>query len=213
MNQELHYYLKSRSRVELIELIPDHVNTVLEVGCGAGFTGSDLKRAGYTVYGVDSSSVAIELARKTNSYEALTVVDIESVNTPFPGIRFDSILYPDVLEHLVDPWALLNKHHAFLSKHGVVVASIPNVRYYRVSLGLILKGNWNYVAMGVLDRTHLRFFTKKTIMSMFKDAGYTDIQIHPKLHVSRKWGILNKLLLNALSDFFALQYLVVARKI
>ena len=84
---------------------------------------------------------------------------------------FDIVSFNDVLEHIVDPWATLEAVKGWLSPSGVVLAAIPNVQWLPVVIGLVM-GRWDYEETGILDRTHVRFFTRKTIMDMFAGCGY-----------------------------------------
>ena len=92
---------------------------------------------------------------------------------------FDCIVFNDVIEHVVDPWTMLRKAERHLAPDGLIVASIPNIRYYIVVRDLLLRGRWEYADWGVLDRTHLRFFTRESISRLFPDCGYTIEQLTP----------------------------------
>jgi 2-polyprenyl-3-methyl-5-hydroxy-6-metoxy-1,4-benzoquinol methylase len=87
-------------------------------------------------------------------------------------VRFDCIVFNDVLEHMVDPWDALRRSLSNLSPGGTAVASMPNLRYLPVVVRLVLKGDFAYTDSGVMDRTHLRFFTKKTMRRLFESCGY-----------------------------------------
>ena len=87
------------------------------------------------------------------------------------GERFDLVVFNDVLEHMVDPWSALHAAHSVLTESGVVLASVPNIQYAPVVESLI-RGGFDYADSGVLDRTHLRFFTRKTLLEMFAGAGF-----------------------------------------
>jgi len=78
----------------------------------------------------------------------------------------------DVIEHVVDPWSLLGTIAQHLAPGGCVVAAIPNVRHLPVSAGLLFRGRWTYTGVGILDRTHVRFFTRETVVALFGEAGY-----------------------------------------
>src|SRR5262249_12512675 len=97
-------------------------------------------------------------------------------NCELNGKRFDCIVFNDVLEHMIDPYSALVYAKESLVPNGRVVASIPNVRYFDNVWSLLIDGSWEYCDAGILDRTHLRFFTKKSIESMFVDLGY-DIEV------------------------------------
>ncbi len=96
---------------------------------------------------------------------------METLDLPFEEGYFDCILLADVLEHLRNPAAALKKLRGYLSDSGTVVASIPNVRFLSV-IRELAEGRWKYRNFGILDRTHLRFFTKKEMETLFRDAGF-----------------------------------------
>ena len=129
-----------------------------------------------------------------------------------PNHYFDCIIMFDILEHLIDPFFLLHELKSKLTKQGVVVASIPNIRYYCMLKQFIIHGNWDYKDQGILDSTHLRFFTYKSIIKMFTNLKYKIIQmegIHPTS--SRTYKILNIIFLNFLSDVKYKHFVIVAR--
>lgn len=144
---------------------------VLDVGCATGIVTRALKeRLGCGVTAVDvSDAMAQEAARYADE---VVVGDISRAETreKLTG-PFDCILFADVLEHLADPWETLRWAKTMLSSSGCVLASIPNVAYYRVRLRL-LAGRFEYTKFGILDDTHLRFFTLKTAKRLFIDSGY-----------------------------------------
>jgi 2-polyprenyl-3-methyl-5-hydroxy-6-metoxy-1,4-benzoquinol methylase len=129
---------------------------------------------------------------------------------------FDCIILNDVLEHLVDPFEALLYCRELLNSQGRVVASIPNVRYFDNIWNLLVHKNWEYTDWGILDKTHLRFFTKRSILSTFSDLDY-DIEtidginplpvLHP--HHVKRFRLLNRILWNKLEDMNYLQFAVV----
>jgi 2-polyprenyl-3-methyl-5-hydroxy-6-metoxy-1,4-benzoquinol methylase len=149
--------------------VPLAARSVLDVGCLAGGFGQMLKmrRASIEVWGIEADPAAAEAARSR-----LDHVIEGAYPDAAPARRFDCVVFNDVLEHLADPWAALEHAKSLLSPGGVVVASIPNVRYYRVSWSLLTRGKWEYGDGGVLDRTHLRFFTRQTVEELFRSCGY-----------------------------------------
>ncbi len=203
------YYTGSRD--DLIRLIPAGATRILEVGCAAGMTGRALKRAGVQeVVGVELREDVASEARRF--YDQVIAGDVEKVELPYEEGHFDCIIYGDVLEHLIDPWALLRKHSLLLRSGGAIVCSIPNVRHYKNMKGLLVRGEWEYRERGVLDRTHLRFFTRKSIETMVRDAGF-EITTMIKRPSGAGWlKALNRVLRNGLIDHLVLQYLFLAVK-
>ncbi|MZH02522.1 MAG: glycosyltransferase, partial [Nitrospinae bacterium] len=158
-------------RNDLIPLIPMDAKCILEVGCAAGMTGRELKkRSGTFVAGIELNARAAEAAREV--LDDVVQGSIEEMELPYSENSFDCILFADVLEHLVDPLSALIKVRHLLKKEGTVVASIPNVQFHGV-IHKLIEGNWTYEKEGILDETHLRFFTYKEIVKLFKDAGYS----------------------------------------
>jgi 2-polyprenyl-3-methyl-5-hydroxy-6-metoxy-1,4-benzoquinol methylase len=159
------------SRNEVLPFIPSQAESILDVGCGQGGFGSTLRRAdaGRVIWGVEPDERAASQAAP--HYDRLLVGGFPDALVGH-GVSFDCVVFNDVLEHMVDPWSALRHTAQLLSKSGVIVASIPNVRFVRTVLDLVFGGNWTYTDIGVLDRTHLRFFTRRTIIKLFSDEGY-----------------------------------------
>jgi len=155
---------------DLLEAIPANCQLVLEVGCGAGRLGLEYKKKtpGCAYYGVeiDSPSAAIAGTR----LDMALCGSIEQIDLSFLNGKADCIVYGDVLEHLIDPWAVLRAHRRLLKPGGKMVACIPNSQHWSMLMSL-LGGNWTYQENGLLDRTHLRFFTLRTISDLFAQAG------------------------------------------
>lgn len=116
------------------------------------------------------------------------------------------------MEHLIDPWQCLKRLKEYLKPGGSVIASIPNVNPWRVLKDFILYDKWEYVTAGTLDRTHLRFFTNKSIKAMFEECGYRIVH-RARVSTLRIWvKALNIASLGMLKRFLTYQFLVVARK-
>lgn len=145
--------------------------TVLDVGCATGYLAEALGRNGCTVSGIEYSTEAAEAARA--HLDQLVVADLNAVTLAdaFSGRSFDTVVFGDVLEHLLDPAAALRSAASLLAPGGKVVVSIPNVAHGSVRLAL-LAGRWNYVDRGLLDATHIRFFTYETLQDLLWDSGY-----------------------------------------
>lgn len=209
--QSFDYFQQAFPRTDLIELIPDHARRILDVGCGVGKTGEILRAKGFEeIFGVEINIKAGQQAK--SFYKEVVIGDIERDVLPFSRGFFDCILYGDVLEHLVDPWKVLRSHREILKDDGIIICSIPNIRYYKVLRPLILDGRWEYVDLGILDRTHLRFFTLKTIEDMFRETGYEIKKLIKKKRCSKTMKLINRLVFNGLIDFLVLQYRIVGTK-
>jgi 2-polyprenyl-3-methyl-5-hydroxy-6-metoxy-1,4-benzoquinol methylase len=164
------YY--SQVRPEVVRLVDAPGKRILEVGCAAGAMGAALLKAGAReVVGIDIFGPALELARERLS--AAHQLDLNTLPAlPYPDGRFDYITFADVLEHLVDPVKVLRHMRRYLAPGGHVLVSIPNVRHESVVLPLLVDGQWEYQDWGILDRTHLRFYTRTGVRKMIADAGF-----------------------------------------
>jgi len=205
------YFHYTIPRADLAALIPEGTRRILDVGCGDGKTGPVLKERGFReIVGIELDPRAAEMA--TRSYDRVIVGNVEEEMLPFPRGYFDCILYGDILEHLVDPWKVLRGHREFLADEGSIVCSIPNIRYYKILKSLVLKGRWDYRPLGILDRTHLRFFTLKTIEDMLRETGFEIRTVVKEGYCSGFIKMVNRLLFNRLIDFLVVQYKIVATK-
>ena len=150
-------------------MLPDRMKRVLELGCGAGETMKWIRaqRAVEYAVGIEMSPRIAE--RAASVFDVVQTGDIEAMDLP-PG-DFDLVIALDVLEHLVDPWSVVRRLHGILAPGGAIVASIPNVGHCSVCVPLMLRNRWNYGKGGLLDRTHLRFFTKQTAIDLMTSSG------------------------------------------
>ncbi len=194
-------------REEILPLLPEKVGRALDLGCGSGETSGHLKEEGrfQWVCGVEGSPDAAALAQ--TRMNRVLIGDIEKIEYPFESESFDLILTLDILEHLVDPWATLKKLSRLLKPGGSIVVSIPNVRHYSVVIPLIFLGDWRYTQEGLLDSTHIRFFTKKTAARMFTQEGF---ELKAWDHTGAKKGLgsfLNILTFGLFKEFFIFQNL------
>jgi SAM-dependent methyltransferase len=158
-------------RLELVARIDPTGKAILDVGCAAGAMGQALLAMGAReVVGLDIMADAIKVARHhvTTAYR----VDLNTLpELPFPEQYFDIAIFADVLEHLADPERIVRHLQRWIRPGGEVVCSIPNVRNESVLLPLLVSGAWEYTDAGILDRTHLRFFTLSSIQSFIHRLG------------------------------------------
>jgi len=206
----------SYCRTDLLEFVPRKGNRILEIGAGSGETLLKAKEMGLAeeIVGVELQSI-----KKSNQshpkMDRFIIGDIERMDLDFEENYFDVILCGDILEHLFDPWQCLQKLRPFLREGGVVIASIPNVRYWKISMGLLFGGRWDYKNEGILDKTHLRFFGRKNVVCLFESASLK-IRKLEQMGPQRKWGLaswaVNMLTFGIWSDLLTVQYIIVAAK-
>ena len=170
------YYAHARNDViDMIDDDPGKPISVLEIGCGIGGT---LSRIKYLFPNADIHGIEIEkkVAELGNQRIDIVCGDIERIG--LGERKYDYILFPDVLEHLRDPEVVLLRMRQFIKDNGHIIASIPNLMNASVIHDL-LAGDFTYTDEGILDRTHLKFFTLSTIKKMFEITGYRIDNIKP----------------------------------
>ena len=196
-------------RYDIINFIPDGANKILELGCGSGATLIELKQKGKAdfVAGID----IIDLGQK-NTCDSAIIGDIETMDSlPFQEEFFDVIICADVLEHLVNPWIIVNRLEKYLKNNGIFISSIPNIREIKTMYSIFFRGNFKYVNAGILDKSYLRFFCKKNMIDLFEQNGLKIKNItYKKLRGKR--NLLNKLTFGFLEEFLVVQYLIIAKK-
>lgn len=146
---------------------PGHGRRLLDVGCARGHLSSMLAEAGWDVTGVEADARDASIARAAG----IRVVE-KTAETALEGMteEFDVIVFADVLEHMVDPWMALVSARRRLAPGGRIIISVPNVAHLTIRASLAM-GRFSYADRGIMDRTHLRFFTRRTLTEMVRDAG------------------------------------------
>ncbi len=195
----------SATRTDYVLALPDNPRArILEIGCGAGRTGAYAlehgKCAGY--YGVELCDSAAADARK--QLTEVVVGDIEIVRLPWPPEYFDALILSEVLEHLVDPWSALRKLRTHLHPGAKVFASSPNVCHYSV-LRMMLQGRWDLAECGIMDKTHLRWFTPQSYRRLFESVGYAVDSVSPLAPFGFKARALNVVSLGLTKLFLTYQ--------
>lgn len=211
------YYFE-QTRSEMLPFVPPNCGRLLEVGCGSGAFGQAVKQTRkIEVWGVEPVLSAASIAATKLDHLINRAFDAE---TGLPEGAFDCIVFNDVLEHMLAPEQALRYARALLSPRGVVVASIPNIRHLPVVWELAVHGRWEYRDCGVLDRTHLRFFTRSSMAKMFEAEGYLVKRIcgiypwegppHANPYLQRVHRLLDMVLRGKLADMKFQRFAVVA---
>lgn len=202
----------NNTRHEMLDFLPKNTKTLLDVGCGEGAFASMIKEKFQTeTWGIELMKEEGEKAKKL--LDKVFIGEVESFIDELPDDYFDTIYFNDVLEHLVDPYVVLEKMKSKLSKDGVIISSIPNMRYHSALKNLVLNKNWEYEDHGIMDKTHLRFFTGKSIANMYTRLGYKIIT-HKGINKTKsiKPYFYNLPFLFTAMDMRYLQYATVVKK-
>jgi 2-polyprenyl-3-methyl-5-hydroxy-6-metoxy-1,4-benzoquinol methylase len=169
----LHRYgeMDAQARADLAEKVPAGARTVLDVGCSRGATAPVLRGRGVTrIVGIEPD--AEDAADAARHCDRVLNAHLEEVQSGEFGPEFDAVLFGDVLEHLVDPSEALAGVRPWLTERGVVIASVPNVGHWSIVSDL-LAGRFEYIPYSLLSGTHLRHFTRATIVDLFEACGYS----------------------------------------
>lgn len=202
-------------RAEMLGFIPADSRTVLEVGCGEGYFGQRLKESrDVEVWGIEVVEARARAAE--DRLDRVLSGTVESVISQLPASFFDVVVFNDVLEHLVDPFDVLARIKTCLSPRGVVVSSIPNIRFYPAFYELAVHGDWEYVQEGTLDATHLRFFTGRSIRNMYTRLGYEVLRhegINKLEPMPGRYRLANAIFRGRFDDMQFVQFATVARPV
>lgn len=154
---------------KIIQSVPNG-SAILEIGFASGYIAEKLKKNGNTIVGVEINKQ--DALRAKNIYEKIVIGNIEDINIlkKIGTRKFDVIIFADVLEHLQDPNFVLKNIKKLLSPKGNIIISVPNIAFL-TNRFLHLLGNFDYQDWGIMDRTHLRFFTYKTLLQLVQSSG------------------------------------------
>jgi 2-polyprenyl-3-methyl-5-hydroxy-6-metoxy-1,4-benzoquinol methylase len=214
-------------RVEIMSFLVEPPGTLLDVGCGGGATGVLVKQKfpGTRVVGIEINARAAEHARRQLDLVICAGIEDVDLARELPGETISTVLLLDVLEHLYDPWRALQRIRGWLAPGTRVLASVPNIRNL-ATLSDIAGGRFEYEPNGVLDVTHVRFFTRGSLREMFEQTGFDVRSLEPLTQpavvdpviVNRRPGRVDTRTLSIayqsfddLEDLYALQYVVDAR--
>lgn len=171
-----------RVNPDLLRRIPCNAATVLEIGCAAGQLGAAYKslNPACRYLGVELDAAAAGEAERL--LDKVWAGDVEKFQPKKLGLApqsLDCLIYGDILEHLADPWTVLSRHVPLLKDDGVLLACIPNVQHWSI-LADLMQGRWQYRDEGLLDRTHLRFFTLESVLDMLRAAGLAVLDVQAR---------------------------------
>jgi len=214
-NKPEDYYV--HARVDVLQLLKEKSNcSILELGAGGGYTLAEAKRLGIASYVAGVELFPLEGTLQKDAildefHHADLNLDVLELNQK----SFDVLICPDVLEHLVDPWSVLEKWSKYLKKDGLLIISIPNIREMSVMWKIFGQGDFGYTSDGILDRTHLRFFAKKNLFHLPSHQQFHHIEVKAAMHFQngsrwRKWA--NRLTFGMFESFFTHQWFVTAIK-
>lgn len=158
------------SHAQIVDLV-GHNKRVLDVGCASGYLAAVLKEHGCVVDGAEMDPGAA--AEAAVHLERVVVGDLEAMDLrkEFDGRQYDVVVFGDVLEHLRDPLPTLRQSRGLLARGGSVVVSVPNIAHGAIRLSL-LRGEFTYRQLGLLDNTHVRFFTRDNLELLMRQAGF-----------------------------------------
>ncbi|MEQ9423291.1 MAG: class I SAM-dependent methyltransferase [Cyclobacteriaceae bacterium] len=181
----------TNSRPEMDQFLPMEIKNAIEFGCGEAIFLSRVKeKFQCEAWGVDIDQNSLMKAEV--KIDRCLLGNADQILTELPNNYFDCLICNDFLEHIIDPADFLRKIAPKLNAGAYLISSIPNVRYCENVFELLIKKDWKYKEAGILDRTHLRFFTKKSVQRMVDDAGFKIVRIKG---INRQGGLLGSLAL------------------
>jgi 2-polyprenyl-3-methyl-5-hydroxy-6-metoxy-1,4-benzoquinol methylase len=161
---------ENSSFLKMLNLVGRH-KKVVDVGCATGYFSKLLVDEGCDVVGIEINPDAAKVAEQYCRQVIVADLDQQDIQEVLGSEQFEVAIFGDVLEHLKDPWSTLKSVRKILAADGYVVASIPNIAHGAIRLAL-LEGRFEYAELGLLDDTHLRFFTRETVHQLFEETGY-----------------------------------------
>ncbi len=193
-------------RADLVAQLPRPLGPTLDVGCGVGGVGAELRRAGAThLTGIELDAASARAARGV--FDEVLQDDALAAATGLADASYDTIVCYDILEHLFDPATVLRELHRAAAPGGHLHVSIPNARHASLIRDLYLRGTFGYAPYGHRDSTHIRWFTRRDIERLLAECGWrvTDVATHP---FKRYRQVLTTASGGALRELFAVQWFV-----
>lgn len=210
----------SNVRMDIIGLLPVNPRQkILEIGAGSGNTLVYIKekRIAAEVMGVELINMPGS-NQQNAAIDNFQIADIENENIDAPKDYFDVVICADVLEHLADPWTMIDKITAHLKSGGLVVVSMPNFCEIKTLFKIIFTADFEYEpAGGILDKTHLRFFCKKNIRQLLTTNSLSPVYCTPNFLLKsvpdgRKRRLINLLSFGLFKNLLTVQYIFIAKK-
>ncbi|MDG4555765.1 MAG: class I SAM-dependent methyltransferase [Candidatus Competibacter sp.] len=203
------YYAADRQ--DLVDFLRPHghFGVVLDIGCAGGCLGRQLLMTGLAERcdGIEPNEEAATQA--ADRLHRIWVADLAAVAEQVPWPDYDLLIMADVLEHLIDPWQVLAELHRRARPGARLLLSVPNVRHKSVVLPLLFRGRFDYADAGILDRTHLHFFTRSSLLDAVGRAGWRVATIAPFIKPKyRRWWFPHRML----GEFLAVQYFLLVEK-
>lgn len=198
---------------KIFSLIPSNSKNILDIGCASGYLGKYIKSKykSIPITGLDNNKEDIKIAKK-NLDEAL-IFNLESDIFPerFKKNKFDVVILADILEHLINPEKLLQNLHQIITSNSTLIISIPNIVHQSTIINLINR-KWEYTDTGILDKTHLKFFSRQSICQLLKQNGFVieKIDFTTKKESLSFWQKPFRFYLTH-PDFLAYQYIIKAK--
>ncbi len=211
--KENEYY--SQTRRDILPYIPK-AESMLDIGCSGGNMLCYLKENKIINEAVGIDFMEVDGSNQKNLLiDKFILTNIEKKDLDLPPNHFDILLCADILEHLIDPWDILEYLKTFCKKEACIIISIPNIREYHALYKIFFKGDFQYQLSGILDKTHLRFFCKKNIRDLATNVDLKIISIQPSFKtcpLQKRRNLFSKITLGIFDQFLAQQYIVTARK-
>lgn len=195
----------------LAELPKDSEARILEIGCGTGATGEAALATGRAGFyrGVEFDPDSAERARPVLT--DVVCANVETIDPALIADSYDVLILSEVLEHLIDPWGVMKALAPFVRPGGRVYASSPNISHHKVIRSLFA-GRFDYETEGVMDRTHVRWFTPASYRDMFEEAGFETLSVGPVAPYPGKARLINRLSGGRLAHLFQLQIMYKGRR-
>ena len=189
------------AHVELLSMITTPPHKVLDVGCFCGGSGRWLKQKFPDTHVTGIEMLPTPAAMAKEIYNEVLVGKLEDIDLGSWQGRFDAIIVADVLEHIYNPWAALQRLKPLIAPKGAIYISLPNIRNLNILIGLT-KGEWRYAESGILDITHIRFFTKAQALEMLHQTGWKveEIRHNPDQRLTKNFEGMD---INKITNFNA----------